>query len=71
MGYRDQLEVARIRQELRERLMAERIAGVGGILARLTELSLKEAPEDRAELVREIERWRIRFDVLASATRAA
>jgi hypothetical protein len=72
MGYRDQLEVARIRHELRERLMTERLLGVNNVLARLRELSEK-SPEDRAELDREIDRWRIRFDVLASvlATRAA
>ncbi len=67
MGYREARELARIRQELRERLMACRHEGADNILARL-----REVADDHAaiapELRGEYERWRLRFDLLAAAS---
>lgn len=64
MGYREARELARIRQELRERLMSGQHEGCAGVLGRLR----LAAEEDRA-LMPEYERWRLRFDLLiASAT---
>jgi hypothetical protein len=67
MGYREARELARIRQELRERLMACRHQGAEGVLARL-----REVADDHAaiapELRGEYERWRLRFDLLVAAS---
>lgn len=64
MGYREARELARIRQELRERLMSGHYEGCADVLGRLR----LAAEEDRA-LMPEYERWRLRFDLLiASAT---
>ena len=66
MGYREARELARIRQELRERLMACRHEGADNILARLRAVAddhASAAPELRGEY----ERWRLRFDLLAAA----
>jgi hypothetical protein len=60
MGYREARELARIRQELRERLMAQRHQGTQDVLARL-----RIAAEDDADLRSEYERWRLRFELLA------
>ena len=53
-------EVARIRQELRERLMSQRAEGAGEILARLRGLAEREST-----LRSEYERWALRFELLA------
>ena len=53
--------VARIRQELRERLMAEDHEGAWEALAVLDHLA-----EAERELRGEVERWRMRFQLLAS-----
>ncbi len=58
--------IARIRQELRERLMAERCDGVGEVLARLRALAA-----DDEELACEHARWALRFELLSHATAAA
>jgi hypothetical protein len=65
MGYREACEVARIRQELRERLMSERCEGAGLVLARLLELSRLDA--DVHGLRHEYERWKLRFELIAAA----
>jgi len=66
MGYREAREVARIRQELRERLMSERHEGTAEVLARLRHLAdLDGIPE----LKREYERWKLRFELLAGSAR--
>ena len=60
MGYREARELARIRSELRERLMTQRHEGSDGLLARM-----RLAAEGDADLRSEYERWRLRFDLLA------
>lgn len=65
MGYREAMELARIRHELRERLMAEKYDGVDELLERL-----HIAGRNDTELRCEYERWRLRFDLL-SVTRLA
>jgi hypothetical protein len=67
MGYREVREVARIRQELRERLMSDRFDGAGEWLARLRLLAEGEA--GGLELWSEYERWRVRFELLAESAR--
>jgi hypothetical protein len=59
MGQRDLVTTARIRQELRERLMAERVEGVWEILGRFAGLA-----ERHPELGAEVDRWWIRFELL-------
>ena len=61
MGARELRELAHIRQELRERLMALDPGGTGSILDRLAALG-------GGELRGEVERWRLRFELL-EATR--
>ena len=63
MSYREALVVARIRQELRQRLMDENLHGVWDLLARFDRLA-----ELYPELVAEAERWRVRFHLLAVDT---
>lgn len=66
MGYREARELARIRQELRERLMACRHEGADHVLDRLRTVAedfALHAPELRGEY----ERWRLRFDLLAAS----
>ena len=60
MSYREARELARIRQELRERLMAQSFDGADDVLARL-----RIAAGNDVELRSEYERWRLRFDLLA------
>jgi hypothetical protein len=65
MGYREARELARIRQELRDRLMACRHEGADTVLDRLRAVAddfSAIAPELRGEY----ERWRLRFDLIAS-----
>ena len=64
MSYREALLVARIRQELRQRLMDENVAGVWDLLARFDRLA-EVYFEVRPELTSEAERWRVRFHLLA------
>lgn len=65
MGYQEARELARIRHELRERLMSQRCDGAEDLLSRL-----RHAVEDEAlsspELRSEYERWRVRFELLAA-----
>jgi len=60
MGYREAMELARIRSELRDRLMARRIHGAWDLLARL-----RMAAGGDADLRSEYARWRLRFELLA------
>jgi hypothetical protein len=65
MEYREARELARIRHELRDRLMSCRREGVDGVLDRLraaAETLAADAPELRGEY----DRWRMRFDLLAA-----
>lgn len=66
MGYREAREIARIRHELRERLMAQRTDGAGDVLARFR-LVTEDAALSSPELRSEYERWRLRFELLGSA----
>jgi len=66
MGYREAMELARIRLELRERLMAEQYEGTDELLRRLNHV----AGDDNA-LRCEYERWRLRFDLLSVTGLAA
>jgi hypothetical protein len=61
MSYGEARELARIRQELREKLMTQRCEGAQDALARL-----QLAAEGDAELRGEYERWRLRFQLLGS-----
>ncbi len=61
MGYREARELARIRSELRDRLMAGRTHGAWDLLARL-----RVAAEGDPALSSEYARWRLRFELLAS-----
>ena len=60
MGYREARELARIRHELRERLMSQQHQGSQDLLARL-----RLAAENDSDLRSEYERWRLRFELLA------
>ena len=65
MGYREARELARIRHQLRERLMSQRGEDVTAILERLRHVAENEeisSPEIRGEY----ERWKLRFDLLAA-----
>lgn len=70
MGYREARELARIRHELRDRLMSCRYQGAEAVLNRL-----RKVAEDFAgvapELRGEYERWRLRFDLLAAGAGSA
>ncbi|HTM22221.1 MAG TPA: hypothetical protein VL172_16995 [Kofleriaceae bacterium] len=61
MGYREAKELARIRSELRNRLMSQHTQGAWDLLARL-----RSAAEGDADLTSEYERWRLRFELLAA-----
>jgi hypothetical protein len=64
MSERDQTEMAQIRRELRERLMAERTDGVADVLASLRRFADRQ-DDGISDLRREYERWRLRFHLLA------
>ena len=66
MGYREAREIARIRHELRERLMAQRTEGATDVLARFRHAA-KDAAASSPELRSEYERWRLRFELLGAA----
>ncbi len=68
MSNLEQRELARIRQELRERFADERHEGTRSILARLRALAEHQGG---ADLRAEYERWRFRFDMLQAFTLAA
>lgn len=70
MGYREAREVARIRQELRDRLMSDRHEGAGEVLARFRQLAEENSLTASPELRNEYERWKVRFEILAAAERA-
>jgi hypothetical protein len=63
MGYREARELARIRQQLRERLMSQRSEDVAAILDRLRQVAENDAVSS-PELRSEYERWKLRFDLL-------
>jgi len=62
MSEKDVREVSRIRQELRDRLMAERHEGVGDVLAVLRRLAERDI--QATDLRKEYERWALRFYLL-------
>lgn len=64
MSSPDKRKLARIRSELRMRLMTQSIEGTGDILAQLRHAA-EHAPENSNELRNEYERWRMRFEMLA------
>jgi hypothetical protein len=66
MGYREAREIARIRHELRERLMAQRADGTGDVLARFRHVA-EDGAVSSPELRSEYERWRLRFELLGPA----
>ncbi len=63
MSYQEDRELARIRSELRLRLMSRRDDGTSEILRRL-ELAAARHPAKAAELRSEHARWRMRFSGL-------
>ncbi len=65
MTYQQHRELARIRSELRLRLMSRRYDGTADILQRL-EQAAQNQPAQAAELRSEYERWRMRFDLLSA-----
>lgn len=66
MGYGEAIALARIRHELRERLMTGRHEGAEELLERL----FAAAGDDDA-LRCEYARWRLRFDLLSATCAAA
>jgi len=64
MGYRKARELARIRQELRARLMTRRYDGAADVLRRL-EMAAERDESGSLELRSEFERWRMRFELLS------
>ena len=65
MSYQENRELARIRSELRMRLISRRYDDSTEILKRLQQAA-ERAPEHAGELRNEYERWRIRFEMLAA-----
>ena len=65
MDYREARELARIRHQLRDRLMSQSCADAGTILERLRNVAENEETASD-ELRSEYERWRVRFDLLAA-----
>jgi hypothetical protein len=61
MGYREAKELAALRQELRDRLMRQDVAGAVTPLARL-----RQVADGDLELRAEYERWSFRFELLAA-----
>lgn len=61
--WREAVAAARIRQELRERLMAERSSRMGGVWEILA--AFGRLADVHPELRPEVERWRVRFELLA------
>jgi hypothetical protein len=61
MSYREERELAELRQELRERLIAQDCEGAGLALARLRQVAANDL-----ELRAEYERWSFRFELLAA-----
>jgi hypothetical protein len=61
MGYREARELARIRTDLRDRLMSQRYEGAPAVLRRFDEIAGIE-PDLRSEY----ERWRMRFQLLSA-----
>lgn len=64
MSYQENRELARIRSELRLRLMSRRYDGTTEILRRLQE-AVDRNPQSSSELRNEYARWKMRFDMLA------
>ena len=63
MGYQEARELARIRQQLRARLMSQRHDGADEILDRLRTVAENEQSSS-VELRDEYDRWKLRFDLL-------
>ena len=63
MSYQDNRELARIRGELRTRLMARRYDGTSEILLRLRKAAERQA-EGGGDLRNEYARWKMRFEML-------
>ena len=66
MTYQETRELARIRGELRLRLMSRRYDGTSEILQRLEEAA-KRTPANARELRNEYERWRMRFEMMTQS----
>ena len=69
MSYIEARDIARLRHELRQRLLGHQGDGTATILARFrkaAQLHSSTAPE----LAGEYERWKLRFDLLAVAPQA-
>ncbi len=64
MGYKEARELARIRHQLRERLMSQHSDDVAAILERLRTVVAEN--EEVPELRSEYERWKLRFDLLSA-----
>lgn len=64
MSERELRDLAKMRRELRERLLQQVGEGTPEILDRFRRAAERD-PERAAELRSEYERWRLRFDLLA------
>lgn len=64
MSYREARELAFLRQALRDRLIAQDVAGAVIPLGRLREVAAAAGADQ--ELRAEYERWSFRFDLLAA-----
>ena len=67
MSYQDSRELARIRAELRVRLMSRRYDGTRDILRQLKEAALQQGGAGDSGLRGEYERWKMRFEMLAES----
>jgi hypothetical protein len=64
MSEREHRDLARMRRELRDRLLSQVGEGAPEILDRFRRAA-EQDPDRAAELRSEYERWRLRFDLLA------
>ena len=64
MSERELRDLARVRRELRQRLLMQVGDGVTEMLDRFKRAAERD-PDRAAELRNEYERWRLRFDLLA------
>ena len=69
MSYRQNRELARIRSELRMRLMSRRYDDTSSVLGRLREVA-ESSVLGSDELRSEYERWRLRFEMLGATQTA-
>ena len=68
MSYREARELARLRHELRQRLLSSHGDGAQAVLARFRRAA-EQHSLSAPELKGEYERWKLRFELLMNAPR--